>query len=162
MNSDIETLKPKLEGEVLKSKIAELGSLLHDEWRAPRKKEDGTFEPREKSTKDEAWVKARGTDKVDIANTDYNNLPEDWKGENKASAEVAMALIHEANSRGDMFDTDIFIEEASDKIHDAWLQRNGSWAPPEQNKPYAELSEDEKEKDRAIVRKAIEIYNQGS
>ena len=39
-----------------------------------------------------------------------------------------------------------------------WLERNGSWAPAEQNKPYAELSEEEKEKDRVIIKKAIELY----
>ncbi|TSC93127.1 MAG: hypothetical protein CEN89_242 [Candidatus Berkelbacteria bacterium Licking1014_7] len=53
-----------------------------------------------------------------------------------------------------------FVEEASSKLHDAWLERNGEWAPEEQKKPYEELPEDEKEKDRAQVRKAIEIYNQ--
>ena len=153
-----EVLTPRIDQESLNNKIAELGSLLHDEWRAPRKQADGTFEPREKATKDNEWIASHGTEKVDIANTDYNGLPEDWKGENKASAEVAMNSIYKADMRGDMYDTDSFIEDVSDKIHQAWLDRNGSWAPPEQNKPYAELSEEEKEKDRVIVRKAVEIY----
>ncbi|TSC93126.1 MAG: hypothetical protein CEN89_241 [Candidatus Berkelbacteria bacterium Licking1014_7] len=85
--------------EKMQLKITELGSLLHDEWRAPRKQEDGTFEPRIKSTKDQAWVEKSGTDQVDIANTSYEDLPEDWKGENKASAEVSMSSVYETVSQ---------------------------------------------------------------
>lgn len=137
--------------------IAELGGLLHDEWRAPRKQEDGTFEPRMKTTKDEAWIEAHGTEEVDIANTDYQDLPEDWKGENKVSAEVAMGEIYKAVEESTELD-DAFVESASSVIHDKWLERNGEWAPPEQNKPFDELDEEEKEKDRVIVRKALKIY----
>jgi len=139
------------------SKTTELASSLHDEWRAPRKLEDGTFEPRVKATKDEEWVKAHGTDQVDIANSTYAELPKDWQGENKASAEVAMNLVYDASTMGRELD-DEFVEEASSKIHDAWLERNGEWAPEEQKKPYLELSEEEKAKDRVIVQKAISIH----
>lgn len=47
-------------------------------------------------------------------------------------------------------------KELASLLHDAWLERNGSWAPAEQNKPYSELSEEEK--DRVIIRKGVEIY----
>ena len=136
--------------------INKLGSLLHEEWRAPRKKEDGTFDPRIKKTKDLDWSKENGAEEVDIANTDYNNLPEDWKGENKISAEVAVTEVEKAIDAGIPLD-ESFIEDASSTLHDKWLERNGSWAPAEQNKPYTELSEEEKEKDRVIIRKAIEV-----
>lgn len=133
-----------------------VGSELHDEWRAPRKKEDGTFEPRIKKTKDQAWSQTHGgAVEVDIANTAYAELPEDWKGENKISAEVAVGEITKALQEKRELD-EKFIEDASSVLHVKWLERNGSWAPPEQNKPYAELSEEEKEKDRVIIRKAIE------
>lgn len=143
--------------EQMEAQITELGSLLHDEWRASRKKEDGTYEPREKTTKDQSWIETHGTDKVDIANTSFAELPADWQGENKASAEVAINEIWKANLKGSEFD-DVFVETASDTIHQKWLERNSSWAPAEQNKPYAELPEEEKEKDRAIIKKAIEVY----
>jgi hypothetical protein len=52
-----------------------------------------------------------------------------------------------------------FIEKASNVIHEKWLERNGEWASEEQNKPYAELDEEEKDKDRAQIKKAIEIFN---
>ncbi|MBI5798819.1 MAG: hypothetical protein HZB10_02720 [Candidatus Yonathbacteria bacterium] len=149
------------EDEVKKNdQISELGALLHDEWREPRKKEDGTFEARLKKTKDEAWIKEHRADEVDIANTDYINLPEDWKGENKISADVAISEVYKAVENKQELD-DAFVESASDAMHVKWLERNGGWAPPEQKLPYAELSEEEKEKDRAIIRKAIEIYQSG-
>ena len=138
--------------------VTELGSLLHDEWRAPRKIEDGTFEPRVKKTKDEAWRAAHGgAEEVDIANTSFAELPTDWQGENRAAAEVAMDEVFRAVEGGRDLD-DSFIEEASASVHDKWLERNGAWAPEDQKKPFGELAEEEKEKDRVQVRKAIDIY----
>jgi len=44
-------------------------------------------------------------------------------------------------------------------MHDKWLERNGEWAPAEQKLPYDELSEEEKEKDRVVIKKAIDALN---
>jgi len=139
--------------------IAILGGLLHDEWRAPRKQENGTFDPRVKKTKDQEWVKNHGTEDVDIANTKYEDLPEDWKGENKISAEVTLNEVYKAKNGNEELN-DKFVEKASAILHEKWLERNGAWAPAEQKLPYAELSEEEKEKDRVIIRKGLEIFNQ--
>ncbi len=141
--------------------VTELGSLLHDEWRASRKKEDGSFEPRVKTTKDETWKTAYGTEEVDIANTSFAELPADWQGENKIAAEVAMDTVFHATEVSRTLD-DSFVEEASAIVHDKWLERNGEWAPEEQKKPFAELSEEEKEKDRVQVRKAIKIFEESN
>lgn len=138
--------------------VKELASQLHDEWREPRKKEDGTYEPRIKKTKDDKWIKEQGTDEVDIANTSYENLPDDWKAENKASADVAVGLVQEEARREKQFEKNEFLESASEVIHDEWLERNKPWAPPKQNKSYQELSEEERGKDRVIIKKAIKIY----
>jgi hypothetical protein len=153
---------PEEKMEAIKSQlIAEVGAKLHDEWRAPREEKDadgvgtGKFAKRIKTTKDETWKTAHGTAEVDIANTKYDDLPEDWKGENKISAEVAIGEIYKVG--GKSLD-ETFVEKASAVMHEKWLERNGSWAPAEQNKPYAELSDGEKEKDRVIIRKAIEIF----
>ena len=48
------------------------------------------------------------------------------------------------------------LEIGSKQEHDAWMERNGSWAPPHQMLPYEELSREEKDKDRAIVLAAID------
>jgi hypothetical protein len=139
-------------------RIANLGNQLHDEWRKPRYREDSNdYEPRLKNTKDDAWSQAHGgAVEVDIANTPYEDLPDEWQKENKISAEVAVREVEKAMEAGMPLD-ESFIEIASSTLHDKWLERNGSWAPPEQNVPYSELSEEEKEKDRVIIRKAIEI-----
>lgn len=147
----------ELTPEVKQQLVTQLGSLLHDEWRAPRKQADGSFEPRMKTTKDEAWTAAHGTSEVDIANTSFANLPSDWQGENRAAAEVAMGELFRQVEAGGLLDGS-FVEQAAAAVHDKWLERNGSWAPTEQNKPFGELSEEEKEKDRVQVRKAIELY----
>ena len=162
----LEEIKRRQEQKEQSELISELGSLLHNEWRAPRKKEDGSFEPRIKVLVktgegkekwfDEAKVPSDATElkRQDIANTDFKDLDSHWQYENKASAEVAVAEVEKAIEAESSLD-ESFIEAASSTLHDKWLERNGSWAPPEQNKPYAELSEEEKEKDRVIIRKAI-------
>ncbi len=137
--------------------VTELGSLLHDEWRASRRREDGSFEPRIKKTKDEVWKAAHGTEEVDIANTSFAELPADWQGENRAAAEVAMNAVSQAAENGRALN-ETFVEEASATVHDKWLERNGEWAPAEQKKPFGELADEDKEKDRMQVREAIRIF----
>lgn len=120
--------------------IAETAAKLHDAWRAPRRKEDGTFEPR---------MKDNGLGgEVDIANTNYADLPAKWQEENRLSAQHAVEAIL-ANPK--MSDDSI-----ADLVHQDWLRRNGSWAPEEQKKPYSELSQEEKDKDLAVVAAARE------
>lgn len=150
----------------IKEQTAGLGSKLHDEWREPRKKEDGTYESRVKvlvKTEEgkEKWfneekVPSNSTEirRQDIANTDYENLDPAWQEDNRAAAEVAVNLVWEAKTSGKELD-DSFIEEASSAVHEKWKERN-PWEEKLQV-PYSELPEDEKEKDRAQVRKAIEI-----
>jgi len=154
--------------------IKQLASLLHDEWRAPRKKDDGTFEPRikvfAKTEKGEKWFdenkvpsEAQELKKQDIANTPFESLDPDWQYENGAAAEVAINEIFKAVENNQSFN-DAFIEEASAVVHDKWLERNNwvynpDYGNPDLAKPYKELSEEEKEKDRAQIKKAIDIYN---
>jgi len=144
--------------------IEKLGSLLHEEWRAPRKQKDGSFEARIKKTKDESWISIHKISEVDIANTLYIDLPEDRKYENKASAEVAIKEIYKAVKDWKALDTE-WIEAASDVIHQEWLKRNTwvydpTYGNPLLAKPYTDLPEEEKEKDRTIIRKAIEMCHQ--
>lgn len=148
---------PAESDEQKESAISALAGQLHDEWRAPRIKEDGSYEPRIKKTEDQEWIAEHGTDEVDIANTAFPELPADWRAENQAAAETVMDLVFQAAKNGRPLD-DAFIEEASAQVHDKWLERNGEWAPEELKKPFAELPEKEKEKDRVQVRKAIETF----
>lgn len=150
---------PNNESESVERIIGKVATKLHDAWREPRRI-NGTdkFEPRIKGTKDEVWVATHGgKGEVDIANTTYEDLPDDWKSENKKSAEVAVIEIATAEKNGIPLD-DKFIESASEVQHIQWLERNKNWAPQEQQKPYAQLSEDEKEKDRVVIRTAMDVY----
>ncbi len=142
--------------------VSTLWTLLHDEWRLTRKKEDGTFEPRLKTTKDSAWIEKNGTTEVDIANTLYVDLPEDRQYENKASAEVAIKQIYQTVENQQTLD-ESFVEAASAVVHEERLKRNAWVYDPKYGNPvltqsYENLPEEEKEKDRVIVRMAIEIY----
>ncbi|MEV0195965.1 hypothetical protein [Nonomuraea sp. NPDC050691] len=137
-------------------RIDTVAGRLHDTWRASRRLPGGGYEPRIKPTTDQAWIRRNGTDQVDIANTRYRDLPADWQKENKESATVAVRLVSDARKRGDDLTSDEFMETASEKVHVAWLRRNGEWAPPEQQLPYRELSHAEKEKDRVVVREALD------
>jgi len=77
--------------------ITKLANLMHEKWREARKKEDGAYEPRIKKTEDILWTeKHDGKNEVDIANTDFGELPKDWQEENLLSAKVAVEKIEEA------------------------------------------------------------------
>lgn len=176
---------------VKKREIDELGSMLHDEWRASRKREDGTFEPRIKvlaktETGEEKWFDAdkvpAGAEEImrqDIANTDFVDLEAKWKQENASAAEVAMNNIynlvttwrsprewHDIKSQGrDIVQEDLL--NASINIHNKWLERN-SWVydpkygNPSLAKEFFALSKEEQEKDRAQAVKAAEIFRKAA
>ncbi|MDR2063280.1 MAG: hypothetical protein LBQ02_00605 [Candidatus Nomurabacteria bacterium] len=135
--------------------VGVLASRFHDNWREGRLQEDGAYAPRVKvevsrdgKTK---WVnedQVGETDEVikriDIANTDYEDLPPHWQADNKAAAETVSQYLaekgvydyrrgadylHDYHFMGKGFDfTDVLVQaEAGKAIHDAWLDRN-EWA----------------------------------
>ena len=74
--------------------VEELTSGLHDEWRRPRLCKDGTYRPQEEKTTDQAWIEKHNTEIVDIANSDFADLPQDWKQEYQDSAQFLVDLFH--------------------------------------------------------------------
>lgn len=133
--------------------ILEVASAGHEDWLKEYRAQNGS-KPRIKKTTDPAFL-ARGIKEVDIASLSYEGLPTDWQAENKAAAEVAVDCVLAAVDQDVALD-EAFIETASAVQHEKWLERNGAWAPENQKLPYADLSEEEKEKDRFFVRRAIE------
>jgi hypothetical protein len=113
-------------------KVVELATLFHEEWRKLRLKPDGTYEPRMKEDNGNA---------IDIANTAYKDLPEKWQAENRAAAYILVQLLD--------------MESLAAQVHNAWACRN-TWSELAKI-PYAALPEEEKEKDRAQVRAAMNI-----
>lgn len=137
-----------------------MGSDLHEVWRAGRKLEDGTYEPRIKKTKDKVYIDAHGgNNEVDIANLSFAELPSDWQFENLEAAKVAINQVYDV-MMGDTPVTKEQIEAMSSVVHDEWLKRN-SWVfdpeygNPDQAKPYQELSAEEKAKDRNQIKEAM-------
>lgn len=137
--------------------VENLAYQLHDNWRQTRKKSDGSYEPRIKETKDQDWIANNGgKNQVDIANTIYTKLPSDWQAENKASAVVATDLLYSAIEKNKALDKK-FIEDSSSKIHIEWLKRNTYAKGGALDVPYSKLPEVEKEKDRAVIKEAIQL-----
>lgn len=142
---------------------------LHDVWRRPRKKEGGGYEPRIKTTKDQKWIQAHGGEtQVDIANTDFLDLPLDMQGENRAAAQgVVEAIMKVINLKGPYtseevrewmseFEGNALVQQhAGEVVHNQWMQRNSAWAPPEQMVPFSKLPPREQLKDIAIVDTAV-------
>lgn len=137
-----------------------MGADLHEAWRETRKKEDGTYEPRMKKSKDEKWNKEHGTDDVDIANLTFEELPSNWQYENLEAARVAIAQVFD-KVIGNVEISGEMIEDMSSEVHEAWLKRNDwvydkEYGNPDQAKPYVDLSEEEKAKDRVQIQEAIQ------
>lgn len=96
----------------------------------------------------------------DIANTKYEDLTRQWQLENEASARVATILIADELKFIGTSTDNINIEKACKTIHARWLDRNWEHAREDQKLPYHRLSEEEKEKDRVVIREAIRVWNE--
>ena len=150
---------PQAEQDPQAEAVTAVASALHEDWRKTRLQEDGTFEPRVKGTKDEAWITAHGTDQVDIANTGYTELPADWQAENKAAAEVVVGVMGEANGAIDLSDA-AQRSYVGGKIHDAWLSRNDWAAGGELDVPFDQLPPAEQAKDIDQVVIGQQVFQQ--
>lgn len=142
--------------EIIKEALSyALGSDLHEAWRAPRKKEDGTFEPRIKKSKDDAWNASHGTDEVDIANCSFEQLPSNWQYENLEAARVAIEQVYDKTMSGETI-TSEELEQMGAVIHEEWLKRNlwvfdPNYGDSKLAVPYEQLSKEEQDKDKAQV-----------
>lgn len=140
--------------------IQKVASAFHEEWRKNRLQKDGSYLPMIEKSEDEAWTKEHWTDTVDIANTDFENLPDNWKYENIEAAKVAVDLVYEKILNLEKISIET-IEEMSKIIHEKRLERNWiAWSFKNQRVAYKDLSEEEKAKDRAQIEIVIKILKQ--
>ncbi len=141
-------------------RVETMATALHEDWRQTFHKtfradpdNAGKKPTRLKTTKDKGWIASHGTDQVDIANTDYADLPEDWQRENRAAAEVIEGILAR-RGRVDL-DDPATREALGEEIHAAWLSRN-EWARGgDLDKPFAELPKVEQDKDIDQLRVAM-------
>ena len=105
---------------------------------------------------------------MDIANCSFEQLPSNWQYENLEAARVAIELVYDKTISGESFMPDE-IEQMASIIHDEWLKRN-DWAfdpeygAPELTVPYAQLSKEEQDKDKAQLGpayKKVQAYVDG-
>lgn len=144
----------------------------HNTWRKGFEAAKGVGAVRMKPTVDGDWLKANaGQPFCDPAqrqvniNIGFEALPADKQVENINSAAVACTLVFGQVLSGGELDAD-FIEAASAEIHVQWVLRQRALGMDGTDGyfaalavPYSELPENEKEKDREIVRGAIRLYN---
>ena len=96
---------------------------------------------------------------VDILNMNYDELPDDWAHENRATARVACRLVLRSVRQKRLFNRN-FIEKLSEKIHIAWITRNKDRTTEDLTLSYIQLPEIEKAKDRRAVLIACRLYNE--
>lgn len=143
-----------MDDKIIKNALSySLGADLHEAWRASRKKENGTYEPRIKKSTDESWNATHGTNEVDIANCTFEQLPSNWQYENLEAARVAIELVYDKTISKELF-TQEEIEQMAEKIHEEWLKRNEwvfhpKYGDPKLAVPYEKLSKEEQDKDKA-------------
>ena len=97
----------------------------------------------------------------DILNIPNRYLGPNNKAENDASAKVVAVLLSEYIKRGGKTDTEsmrIFMQRASDIVHQQWMLRNSSWAPENQMQPFARLTPEEAQKDIDMVALGFSDY----
>lgn len=139
--------------------IQKVASTFHEERRKNRLQDNWTYKPMIEKSEDETWTKEHWTDTVDIANTDFEDLPYNWKYENIEAAKVAVNLVYEKILNLEKISIET-IEEMSNIVHEKRLERNWIAGSFENQKvSYEDLSEEEKEKDRLQVNIAIDIVN---
>jgi hypothetical protein len=169
-------------GEEVKKILGyEVGSRLHEAWRATRGEEKTARlgrEPRWKKTKDAAFIsKAQASDvvkvdgetvEVDIANMSFEELPSDWQKDNLEAGLTATRLVmNEIGKEGSIGVQQLLaltseqLEKLGDAIHEAWMQRTekGDWNAA-QFVPYSELPREEQEKDLDHVRVVMQALRE--
>lgn len=135
--------------------IKKVASSFHDNWRKNR-----LYKPIIEKSEDDEWTKKHWTDLVDIANTEFEDLPDNWKYENFEAAKIAVDLVYERVVNWLEISPEM-IEEMSKIVHDKRLERNWvQWSFENQRVDYEKLSEEEKAKDRVQIEIAIQIISE--
>ena len=137
--------------------IEKVASIFHEKWRENRLIDNGKYKSMLEKSEDKEWNMKHWTDVVDIANTEFEDLPSNRKYENLEAAKVAVDLVYEKIVNKEKIDSKM-IEEMSEIVHEKWLERNGvQWSFENQRIAYQNLSEKEKAKDRIQIKLAIQI-----
>ena len=144
--------------------IKEFVKISYDWWRKNRLQPDGTYESKWKESYDEERNKKHWTNFVDIANTEFEDLPSNRQYERLEAARVAINLVLDKMELWEEITSDV-VEEMASIVHDRWLERN-RWVYDEKHwdsmlaQSYESLPEEEKNKDRSHIYTAINIIKE--
>ena len=138
-----------------------LASELHDNWRFSRKNRDGSYIPMWEKSTDEEWNRKNGVDEVDVANTDFKNLPSNWQYDTLEEARNTIDLVFADEMFGEEFDEEK-MESLSSKVYEARVSRNNNSKDSMKvisvlTDEYESLPEEEKEKVREQIKVAIDF-----
>ena len=137
--------------------IEKVASVFHEKWRENRLMNNEKYKPMIEKSEDKEWNVKHWTDTVDIANTEFEDLPSNRKHENLEAAKVAVDLVYDKVTNWEEINSEM-TEEMSKIVHEKWLERNGvQWSFENQRVDYQNLSEEEKAKDRIQIELAIQI-----
>lgn len=126
--------------------IEKVASMFHEKWRENRLIDNGKYKPMIEKSEDKEWNMEHWTDVVDIANTEFEDLPSNRKQENLEAAKVAVDLVYEKIVNKEKVDLEV-IEKMSKIVHEKWLERNGvQWSFANQRVDYENLSEEKRRK----------------
>ena len=144
-----------------KDLIESIWSKFHEERRKSLKKSDWTYESRIEQVTDQEWIQQHNWQtEIDLANTNFEDLPQEWKHENLEAAKVVVELVYDKVANWEEI-TPEMIEEMARVVHDKRLERNWTeWSFENQRVSYDQLDEEEKVKDRNQVKRAIEVIKQ--
>ena len=141
----------------MKKFVKKIAWIFHESWRKSRIDKNGVCESIMEKSEDEEWTKKHRTEMVDIVNTKFEDLPSNWQRENLEAAKVAVGLVYKRVVSWEEITSEM-IEEMAGVVHIKWLERNWvKWSFENQRVDYENLSEEEKEKDRAQIELAIQI-----
>jgi len=147
--------------------VENVASQLHQQWREGRKNPDGTYEPRWKKVKDNAFIETvlatknlpanikvvDGEVQLDIANTSFDDLCLDYQIENFEAAQIALEVAKIKYTRAEA-------GKVGKIIHDEWLERNGWAKGSDLDVEFEELIFSEKVKDLIQYEIAKDVVKQ--
>lgn len=105
------------------------------------------------------WL-SEHADNGDEANVSFDNLPEEWKAENCAAAEVVTDVLTDYDGKVNLEDPEVY-NKVGGIVHGAWLCRNvGDERESGQEVRFEDLSQEEKVKDIDQIRVGEEVFKE--
>jgi hypothetical protein len=131
--------------DIIVPERTQTAKLMHDMWRDEFRRADGTYTPAPRTV-----VEAGVEKTVDLANLEFEQLPQFYKDLNLQSAEISIAAIQNSQ-RGNR----VNLEEVGRDVHRAYLKRVYGLRGKELESRVGNMSADDRAKVTVLVRVAV-------